>query len=363
MNPTQKQRLAACRLLARRIVERHRADAPSDCDPQMSFAIVAVAGATVVAAGVGAYASSSAASTQADALKEASKRPPLVEYVPPDPSAGITAYGKLSAGANDAFKQASANDATANAYYQQVVGATDPRLTQGITDSAANTAKIQDITSSYLNGQLTGDTRNQVGSSSAYRALQGGFGANANQAQTRGLSARDLGTTTQALQLTGVGLANTVSQRDQQAAVFSQALNPNITRSSDILPTPKELLAREDNNAAFANQQANYNSNISYQNAITAAQANGINPGLAGLSSLAGSFSSPAVQSGVKQIAGAAGNYFSGSSNPYGGGNYDPNQFSSSTYQSYGGSYNPYLDQASYNTAGEFVANPYSFGG
>lgn len=123
------------------------------------------------------------------------------------------------------------NDAT-NSQFRNAIGQVLPGYQNALNTSMANT-------NSFLNGQLPADVISQIQRSSAFRALQGGYGAGSGM----GLSgtARDLGLTS--LQLTQLGQQNL-----GQDLGFANLLTPGRLSPSNLLLNPSQVAGLDAQN-------------------------------------------------------------------------------------------------------------------
>jgi hypothetical protein len=129
----------------------------------------------------------------------------------------------------------------ANKSWQDQVLKLDPHMLDTV-------ATIGQNANSLAKGLIPQDVKAQIEESSAYSALQGGYGGTG---MGRNLTARDLGLTSLSLESSGASMAGSEMN-------LVSALNPSQMNVSDLLFSPQQILQRQD-------QQTQYNTDLQDQ--------------------------------------------------------------------------------------------------
>lgn len=183
-----------------------------------------------------------------------------------------------------------------NQAYQQMIFGTSPSLQGNLNQFGTNT-------SSLLQGQIPQDVQAQIQNSSAYQALSGGYGGSG---MAHALTARDLGTTSLQLQQQG---ASNLSQQQQLA----QALNPSNVSPNSMIYSPQTILSSDQQSDLINNQIANQNTEIGYQNQLTADKGSPFEQTLTNnLASLLGTVTNPTTLLTGGSNGAVSGNSFDG---------------------------------------------------
>lgn len=127
-----------------------------------------------------------------------------------------------------------------NAAFQKTISSVDPTV-------MANARQFGENTGSYLRGEIPQDVRDQIGRSSAFRALSGGY---AGSPMASALTARDLG-------LTSLDLTKRGSDALPEQYNLAMALNPHHNTAQDMFTGPQDLLQRDDRMTTYNNSIAN----------------------------------------------------------------------------------------------------------
>jgi hypothetical protein len=187
----------------------------------------------------------------ADFFNTPPSAPTLQPYVQPSINSALTQYLGQSSQLPALQQFATAQNQGANQAFQSALFGTSPTLQQNFSQFGQNTQSL-------LNGQIPADVQAQIQNSSAFQALQGGFGGS-NMAHS--LTARDLGTTSLQLQQQG---AQNLGQQTQIAS----ALNPSNVMPSSMFYSPSTILSSDQQSALINNQIADQNQQIQYQNSL-----------------------------------------------------------------------------------------------
>lgn len=145
-----------------------------------------------------------------------------------------------------------------NAAFQKTIQSVDPTIAPNVQQFGRNVG-------AGLRGELSPELLSHVQRSSAYQALQGGYGGSQMSAAN---SARNIGKTGYELQQTAAG------QLPQQFQL-GLALNPQHSTALDMFTTPQDFLQRDDRLSVYNNQIANqqkaldFASNIATQGGST----------------------------------------------------------------------------------------------
>lgn len=313
-----------------------------------------------VGAVAAAGASYAGASAQADAAGQASAAMQgLGRWIPhitpasftqlnlSNPWSQLNSYDKY---ATAYAPKAEAAAGVINQSYQNTLNSSAP----GLSDSLANQSRYVNELS---DGRISSDSAGAVSRSSAFKALQGGFGLGSDGGNA--ISARDLGLSVESQKARGAAMLPGVAQ-------LAQAMSP--TSAASLMPTAQQLLARTDQqttaNWQSANQEIAYNKSIETENAnalyqghatMLGAQAQGI---MAQGAAQAQQYQ--AMGQAVGGMAGAYGQYqqgYSGGSagqNPFGGGG----GYGGPSYGSYAAAQGSGMSYGGYNT-GNFAPTQY----
>lgn len=127
-----------------------------------------------------------------------------------------------------------------NAAFQRTISSQDPNLLR-------NAGKFGENTGSYLRGEIPADVLAQIGRTSAFRSLQGGF---QGSQMAKALTARDVG-------LTSLDLTKRGGDSLQQEYALAMALNPHHDTSQDLFTSAQDLLQRDDRQTTYNNSIAN----------------------------------------------------------------------------------------------------------
>jgi hypothetical protein len=114
-----------------------------------------------------------------------------------------------------------------------------------------NLKTAADTASAQMRGDIPQDVEDQLFGSAAFRDFSSGAGSSSQRA--RNLTARDFGTTTMNMQNAGL-------QNYQNVLGLANALTP--VKSTDLLFSPADVLARQDANTAIGNQEVAFNTNL-----------------------------------------------------------------------------------------------------
>jgi len=260
-NPAEQYQ--RCLEQAKKIVASYRAEAPEGCDPQNTFAAVAVVGgvAAVGAAGYSAYNSNKAAgAASANAAQLQGNVANAMRFVPNVKPVNFSQY-QLN-GTDTSFQQylGQASDlGSLTSFANQQNSAWQGILNRASPGYTASVKAAGNVVNQRVLGNLTAADQSNVARSSAYQALQGGFGA--TSASGHALTARDLGTTTDAIQTQGM---SELPGQGQLAANLSP-VNP-----ANLMFSPQTLMARNDSNVIGNNQITNsglaFNASLSEEN-------------------------------------------------------------------------------------------------
>lgn len=309
-----------CLEAARRIVAAYRAEAPEGCDPQCTWAAVAIGVGSLVAGGVSAYSSSSAgksaegaASNAANQYKKVAKKGMGMLDTARDeqlallePFAGKFDLEKILQsviGTNTKlYPQAQAYARMVNQGNQnqldKFLGRALPGV-RGMVEQASNN------TLSMLRGEIPADVEASRRRRAAQQSLQGGFG---NSESSRALEARDLGL--ESLQLMQEG--SNSAQRWIQTA--RQHLMAPLYDPTSLLGTPQMQLQSILGGLDVARLQAGIIGDTTgkqvslltgQQNAATGAYMGGAEARIKADVTAGGN-----IASGINGAANAAGGYF-----------------------------------------------------
>lgn len=177
--------------------------------------------------------------------------PLLAQYTPTDPNAALQQFLGQQSQLPALQNFATQTNQGSNQAWQQMLFGTSPTL-------QANYAQFGQNTQSLLNGQIPADVQAQIQNSTAFQALQGGYGGSG---MAHALTARDLGLTSLQLQQQG-------GQQLGQQQQLAQQLNPSNLQTSSLFYSPQTILSRDDQANLINNQIQNQNSQISYQNSL-----------------------------------------------------------------------------------------------
>lgn len=281
---TPEERFQLCQEQARRIVAAYRAEAPEGCDPQNTWAALAVG--TVVAVGGAAYSanqSKKAAKTAAGA-KPVGFTPELLDDPKTiDPMALLQGLHGTNA-ANFGTAQGLSRGINRSNYQEALKYLR--KIQPGFDAIQAQTGQNA---LAYGRGELPADVQGNITRMAAERGIQGGYGfgsQGAGQGALANSMVRNLG-------LTSLDLSKYGTQLGMQVNSQAKALLPNLSSVNDWLLNPAQALGiaqfntgaqnqfdlqnnQTINNAMAANvgAQNTYNQNVAYANA-TAQQMQG----------------------------------------------------------------------------------------
>jgi hypothetical protein len=126
------------------------------------------------------------------------------------------------------------------------------RTLEGVAPGVMDNLKTAaDTASAQMRGDIPQDVEDQLFGSAAFRDFSSGAGSSSQRA--RNLTARDFGTTTMDMQNAGL-------QNYQNVLGLANALTP--VKSTDLLFSPADVLARQDANTAIGNQEVAFNTNL-----------------------------------------------------------------------------------------------------
>ena len=126
------------------------------------------------------------------------------------------------------------------------------RTLEGVAPGVMDNLKTAaDTVSAQMRGDIPQDVEDQLFGSAAFRDFSSGAGSSSQRA--RNLTARDFGTTTMNMQNAGL-------QNYQNVLGLANALTP--VKSTDLLFSPADVLARQDANTAIGNQEVAFNTNL-----------------------------------------------------------------------------------------------------
>jgi len=126
------------------------------------------------------------------------------------------------------------------------------RTLEGVAPGVmGNLKSAADIVSAQMRGDIPQDVEDQLFGSAAFRDFSSGAGSSSQRA--RNLTARDFGATTMDMQNAGL-------QNYQNVLGLANALTP--VKSTDLLFSPADVLARQDANTAIGNQEVAFNTNL-----------------------------------------------------------------------------------------------------
>jgi hypothetical protein len=126
------------------------------------------------------------------------------------------------------------------------------RTLEGVAPGVMDNLKTAaDTASAQMRGDIPQDVEDQLFGSAAFRDFSSGAGSSSQRA--RNLTARDFGTTTMNMQNAGL-------QNYQNVLGLANALTP--VKSTDLLFSPADVLARQDANTAIGNQEVAFNTNL-----------------------------------------------------------------------------------------------------
>lgn len=177
--------------------------------------------------------------------------PTLQSYQPPSLSNALSQYTSQQNQLPQLQGFANNLNTGSNQAYQQMLSSVSPNLLSNLGQFGQNTQ-------SELNGVIPPDVMAQVQNSSAFQALQGGYGGSNMSASN---TARNLGLTSLQLQQQG-------AQNLQQQTGLAQALNPSNVQASNMIYSPSTILSQDQQSDLLNNQIGNQNEQISYQNSL-----------------------------------------------------------------------------------------------
>ena len=126
------------------------------------------------------------------------------------------------------------------------------RTLEGVAPGVMDNLKTAaDTASAQMRGDIPQDVEDQLFGSAAFRDFSSGAGSSSQRA--RNLTARDFGATTMDMQNAGL-------QNYQNVLGLANALTP--VKSTDLLFSPADVLARQDANTAIGNQEVAFNTNL-----------------------------------------------------------------------------------------------------
>lgn len=183
-----------------------------------------------------------------------------------------------------------------NKDYRTALSSIDPSLMANVAKNGVNIA-------SFLKGDIPQDVVQQIQRNSAQAALTGGF---SGTGMARNMTARDLGLNSLQLMQQGAGMM-------QQQTATDVAMTPGRQQLSQLMMTPQQLLARDDQDKTAAANIANQNAILQYQAALKDKGTGGI------LSSIGGGLMGMAGGGGGGMLGGLMG-MFNGGAGGSGGG-------------------------------------------